>query len=629
MTNKSSTIKSKEQLLKKPIKKWFYAFLILIPILFIIFVELTLRFFNYGNDYTLFVPISKRFPDKLYINPNICKKYFSNVEHPPLPLADAIDKDKRINAFRLFVLGGSSAEGFPFVPNASFPRELKRRLELLYPEKTIEVMNCGMSAINSYTLRDFVPSIIQQNPDLILIYAGHNEYYGALGVGSSSTILPSRFLTNIYLWLQNYKTTQLINNIIETFIHLFKNSSSENNSTLMETMIGQSLIPLNSKIYKEGLEQFKGNMTDILKMLNAAKVPVVIGNLTCNLRDFKPFVSKAGTELPSADSIFNLAVLSLKRNDLKNAKKLFEQAKDLDELKFRAPSDINNIIDDLSKEFGIPVVNVDSIFNAESPYGITGNNLIIDHLHPNLAGYKLLAKTFFQTLEKFKLLPPKKFEIPINKQDSILNTKYPLTRLDSTIGKIEIERLVRNFPFVPKGSPAYKISEYKANDFIDSVAKSVMSKEISWEEAHAKVAQWYWSKKEVENFLREFDALIAERSYDYEPYDYLTSKLISNNLFNEAKPYLEKLNELKPSAFTNKWLGQIALNKNNLSDAIKYLNKSLQFNNSDPQVLYNLAGAYYNSGKTEEAINTLQICLKIAPNYKPAQLFYKSLQTFR
>ncbi len=630
MPKKLSDSKTQKKQLKKPVRKWFYIFLILIPILFVVLLEMSLRFLNYGNDYTLFVPISKRFPDKLYINPNICKKYFSNLKNPPLPLADAIDKIKRINSYRIFVLGGSSAEGYPFVPNASFPRELKRRLELLYPDREIEVINCGMSAINSYTLRDFIPSIIKQNPDLVLIYAGHNEYYGALGVGSSGAVLPSRSLSNFYLWLKNFKITQLVENIVKTIISLFKTPASENNnSTLMETVIGQSLIPLNSNTYKKGLEQFKGNMSDIFSMLNDAKVPVIIGDLICNKRDFKPFESRSEDNLPTADSIFNLAVQSLKSNNLEHAKKLFEEARDLDELRFRAPSDINRIIVELGKQFNVPVVKIDSLFDSNSTYGITGNNLIVDHLHPNLDGYKLLAKSFYGKMVVANCLPQNPLNVSIERQDSILNAYYPLTGLDSTLGKIEIERLTNNFPFVPKGNPVYNISSYKAKNFIDSVAKSTMLKQITWEEAHAKVAEWYWNKKEVRNFIREIKVIIAERPYDVEPYDYLATKLISSNLFDEARPVLEKLNKMKPSAFTNKWLGQIALNKNGFKEAISYLRKSLQFNNNDSQVWYNLAGAYYNSGQLDETMNALKNCLRISPNYKPAQIFYESLKSLK
>ncbi len=208
-TSKSFHKKSEKNLdiKNKPTPRWFYFILVLLPILFIVLLEVFLRTINYGNDYTLFVPLSKRFPDKLYINPNICKKYFSNIEHPPTPVPDAIDAVKKPNSFRIFVLGGSTAEGYPYIPNASFPRDLKRRLQLLFPNKNIEVMNCGMSAINSYTLRDFTPDIIKQKPDLVLIYAGHNEYYGALGVGSSYSFAASRRLNNFYIWLQDFKTS--------------------------------------------------------------------------------------------------------------------------------------------------------------------------------------------------------------------------------------------------------------------------------------------------------------------------------------------------------------------------------------------------------------------------------------
>ncbi len=43
----------------------------------------------------------------------------------------------------------------------------------------------GISAINSITLRDIIDDVLEENPDLIIIYTGHNEYYGALGPASN------------------------------------------------------------------------------------------------------------------------------------------------------------------------------------------------------------------------------------------------------------------------------------------------------------------------------------------------------------------------------------------------------------------------------------------------------------
>jgi len=51
-----------------------------------------------------------------------------------------------------------------------------------------------------------MPGILEQRPDLILIYAGHNEYYGALGVGSMENLGTSRTIVNFVISLEKFKT---------------------------------------------------------------------------------------------------------------------------------------------------------------------------------------------------------------------------------------------------------------------------------------------------------------------------------------------------------------------------------------------------------------------------------------
>ena len=153
----------------------------LFPFVFLIILEIFLRVINYGYNLDQWVDVGE---GKYELNSNIGKRYFTIGDFTPTTSEDCFDIDKKANSFRVFVLGGSSAEGFPFSPMGSFARYIRRRLELVYPKTNIEVVNLGMTAINSYTLLDLLPGVLDQKPDLILIYAGHNEYYGALGVGS-------------------------------------------------------------------------------------------------------------------------------------------------------------------------------------------------------------------------------------------------------------------------------------------------------------------------------------------------------------------------------------------------------------------------------------------------------------
>ena len=58
---------------------------------------------------------------------------------------------------------------------------LEERLQATFPGREIEVINTALTAVNSYTLLDQADEIAGQRPDAVLIYTGHNEYYGALG----------------------------------------------------------------------------------------------------------------------------------------------------------------------------------------------------------------------------------------------------------------------------------------------------------------------------------------------------------------------------------------------------------------------------------------------------------------
>ena len=214
---------------------------------------------------------------------------------------------------------------------------------------------------------------------MIIIYTGHNEYYGALGVGSSVSLGYSRALVNTYIKLIDFKTTQLLQNIISGVYGLFSSSNEKGgeagNETLMSRMIGESLIAYDSDLFNIGIEQFNGNMDDILKMFKEKNIPVILGTLTCNLKDQKPFVSVKDGNQPPAEDVFVNAKEEYAKGNIENAKRLFLKAKELDALRFRAPNKINESIISLAKKYNYPVVDIDSAFKSKSPDGIVGENL--------------------------------------------------------------------------------------------------------------------------------------------------------------------------------------------------------------------------------------------------------------
>ncbi len=630
---KPKTVINKEKQTEKVSKKspiWFYAVMILIPVVFIVGLEVLLRSLNYGYDFTQFITTSSYHKDKIFLNPDLPRKYFFNIKASPSVLPDGFDIQKKENAFRIFVLGESSAAGWPYVPNASFPRHLKRKLEILYPENTIEIINCGISAINTFTLRDFVPGILEQKPDLVLIYTGHNEYYGALGVGSSVSLGYSRTLVNTYIKLIDFKTTQFLQNIISGVYGWFNSSDEKGgeagNETLMSRMIGESLISYNSDLFNYGIAQFDGNMNDILKMLKEKNIPVILGTLTCNLKDQKPFVSVKDDNFPPAEDIFYQAKGLYLKGDIKKAKELFFQAKELDALRFRAPQKINESIINLAQKYNYSVIDIDSTFKSKSPDGIVGENLMVDHLHPNIEGYRIIGNEFFKEMKKLNLLPntdPPK--ISDRTADSLLAANFPFTRLDSTIAEMQLMILTGQYPFTPKGTINYKVLNYKIEDIVDSIAVQVINKDIRWETAHATLSNYYFIKRDYARSIEEMEAIIAERPYYDVPYKDLITKLVDGEKLDDAVVFLEKLYSLNADYFACKWLGQVKLKMNKSEEALKYLLEAVKFKEADSQTWYNLAGAFYLNKQEEKALEALQRSINLNPQNKLAINFYNQL----
>ena len=204
--NRKKLSSQKQKLLISRNKKRVFVLITLVlPIIICCIIELSLRLGNYGGDLMLFIPSTAGYENYLRCNPDVARRYFFMQNTVPTPSKDLFLLKKPKDIFRIFVMGGSTTAGFPYGNNMMFSRILQKQLESIYPTKKFEIINVATAAINSYTLLDFIDEVLEQKPDLILIYAGHNEYYGALGVGSVESLGKIPWMIRSYLYLQKFK----------------------------------------------------------------------------------------------------------------------------------------------------------------------------------------------------------------------------------------------------------------------------------------------------------------------------------------------------------------------------------------------------------------------------------------
>lgn len=476
---------------------------ILLPFIILAVVELCMRTGNSGYNTQLFITDQDtRF---WVMNREISKKYFTISQNATIGNQETFFKEKPGGTLRFFVLGASSALGFPYMHNGAFPRMLKYRLQFLYPENNIEIINVSLTAINTYTLYDFSKQIVNYQPDGILIYAGHNEYYGALGVASSSRLGRNPHLTQLMLAAKELKLVQELTMLTDKW-NSGDSTLTDPDRTLMERMAANQLVPYESDLYTAGVEQFDRNLGKMLRLFQKHKIPVFIGTLTANLKGQAPLSKEIMTQYDAQEE-YILGEQAYEKNQYTEALQYYMLAKDYDPLRFRAPDAFNRIIRRYGDEFeNVHVVDVYQAFADHSPNGITGNELLLEHVHPNLTGHKLIAETFYQTLANH-FFPAKNLH-PVASAISLVD--YPTTVFDSIYGDLIINRLKQQWPFNEEPSEL----SYDKESFEYKTAEAFFYQQINWGQAMQRINNHYMLAKDLVNALRVVEQMCLELPYE-------------------------------------------------------------------------------------------------------------------
>lgn len=586
-------------------RRAFVLLAVLVPVLaFFGAVEGVLRAMHYGGDLSLFV----RRPDLegkyAAVNNQFAARYFVNVSMLPTPPTDRFLLSKPAHGFRVFVLGESSAAGFPYGYNGTFSRVLQDALQDVMSGDTVEVVNLGVAAINSYALRDEVEEILARQPDAVLIYAGHNEFYGALGAASVETLGAFPAFVRAYLGLQRHlRTLLLARQLAAGLVRRLepRTGSPRASMSLMQQMVREERIPLGSPTYRRAREQFRDNLRSILTRFRAAGVPVFVGSLTSNLRDQAPLRSVAIPTLPAAQRVFDEARQALARGDRAAARRLFAYARDLDALRFRAPGEFNTIIRTIARETGAHYVPVDEAFAAASRDGIPGSELFWEHLHPNQTGYHLMGKVFFEAIEQAGFLGRAADTARLRSWQAYYD-RMELTDFDVRFAWHQIRSLTTSWPFVEREDPAGYPGNYRPLDAADAVAFDAVNKrDPPWPRAKLELAGYYRSRGQLQRALAEYRGLMREQPENAPLLVLAADIYLRLNDSRPARELVERAYAIEPSGLTCHALGTLELGARHYDRAIALLTQSLQYHPDDPPVLFELSRAYLGKGDLGDA----------------------------
>ena len=642
-------------------KRLFAAVTAATPVLFFVLLELGLRLFHYGPDLSLFTLHDIRRQPYALINPDVKFRYFGSSPFSPATAPDYFPVPKPKGVFRIFCLGGSTTVGFPYLSNGAFPTFLRDRLSALFPRKKIEVINLGMTAVNSYTVLDMVRELPAYEPDLLVDYDGHNEFYGALGVASNQTVGSKRAITLLYLRLVHLRTFQLLRDALSAALRLFGHGTApESRGTMMETLAQGRYIPSGSPLYNDAYAVFRNNMADIREICRRHRIPLVVGTQVSDLRDQPPFVSVHAGALSSEDlrrftddyaaandlqerhawdsaatryrravamdslyagAHYRLAQCLEAEGNKEGALEEYIRARDTDALRFRTDSKFNDLIRAMGDDRGCFVADIEARFKALSPDSLIGHPLIEEHLHPDAQGQFAIARAYARVMREQGLLASREeWDSAGTVNEDSLWAGRSMSALDERIAQQNVALLTSGWPFrdhVPV------IPSVAADDTLGRIALQVVTLKLNWREGHEEAITYYQTRREWSDVIEEYRTLISQDPLNLELYFDLAKVCLRDHRYDAMAGALKRSINVYPTLQAYRTLGDILLQKGDAAGSLAYYLKTDDFAQGDQERLQNgyaIAFAYAESGDLSRAEDRLLAILKSQPQYQPARV---------
>lgn len=364
---------------------------------------------------------------------------------------DSFSVDKRNNEFRVFCLGGSTVQGEPFGIETAFPAWLEIALRTAAPGRPFKVVNCGGVSYASYRLVPILEEVLQYQPDLVVVYEGHNEFLEQREYAPIER--RGDYINGLLALASRARSFVLAREIVLRA----RGGSREMGrrrpmlpsevEALLDYQGGLEAYQRDDDLRRGVIAHYRQSLRRMIEIAKAAKVDLILVNPVSNFADCPPFKSEHRANLTPAEkeewnalhesanqslrlgppgvpkaierleracqldplhagAFYNLAKCWERIGEYAKARAAYLRAKDLDVCPLRILQPMNDAVLDAARETNTPVVDAQRLFEEISAHGIVGAEWLVDHVHPNFAGHQLLADAIATKVVEIKGIDP-------------------------------------------------------------------------------------------------------------------------------------------------------------------------------------------------------------------------------
>ncbi len=410
-------------------------------LLLLIAVELTLRLFGAGKPSDTVDPLvgfSEIVP--LFVLNSEGTRFETASSRRSFFRPESFQSQKGNSEFRIFCFGGSTVQGRPYAIETSFTTWLELKLKAADPSREWDVINCGGVSYASYRLIPLIQEALTHQPDLFIVYTGHNEFLEARSYDNIKQ-LPAwqkgllEYAYGLHLYGALRQASHSLLGDPQTVVDR-ANLPTEVDA-LLDHEGGLAEYHRDDEWHQAVTEHYEQNLRRIVHIARQAGIPLILANPTSNIRDIVPFKSefdstltndersnlgrvweKAKTaswenldsKLSATEAVLKIDpryanALYLKAKVLEAmqrydaAKAAYLQAKDQDICPLRMTEAMHERLRLVAAQTDTPLVDVRNHFDSIAEFGIPGDEELIDHVHPRMDGHQWIADLLFRQME--------------------------------------------------------------------------------------------------------------------------------------------------------------------------------------------------------------------------------------
>jgi tetratricopeptide (TPR) repeat protein len=390
-------------------------------------------------------------------------------------------------------------------------------------------------------------------------------------------------------------------------------------------------------------EHFRSNLESIIDHAAGSGAAVACCTVACNLKDCPPFASQHRTDLSSdmkeqwerlyasgtelekrdpdraivsylaaaaidethADLQFRLGECYWTLGEFEKARQHYVRARDLDTLRFRADTRINEIIRDVvagRRDEGVVLVDAEKALGDQSRRGIPGREFFHEHVHMTFKGNDVLARALLAAVED--LLP-----------------RWIRNRRGPAAGPPDEAAIAADLAYNDWALRRIKVKMCRAKSSEAPFTNQLYLEErVERMRAELREIETRLNKAALERIALSYRRLIGQR-----PEDWLLREKHAEFLLEcgdharAAEQEYERIVAGLPHHY-NAWaqLGILKGRRNDLDGAIEACREAIRLQPYSADAHYTLGLSYQKTGKTDAAIDSYSRVVEVRPSYGPA-----------